>query len=87
MHTKGRKGMPSILDTIVIVLDEQAKRGEPSMSLSVIRLSVEERMGYPVSNSSVRSTIYKSTGVFTRDKKVGRAVFYKLSSIEEEVLL
>lgn len=85
MHVKGRKGMPSILDTIVCVLDEQTKLGEPSMSLSAIRQAVEERMGYPVASSSVRSVIYKSEDVFTQDKKVGKAVFYRLSSRQAEV--
>ena len=83
MYAKGRKGKPSILDTIVSVLEEQAKLGETSMSLSSIREVVEKRMGYAVSSSSVRSAIYKSDGVFTQEKRVGRSVFYKLASENE----
>lgn len=83
MYAKGRKGKPSILDTIVFVLEEQSSMGEESMSLAAIHTAVQKQMGYPVSSSSVRSAIYKSNGVFTPDKRVGRSVFYKLASGNE----
>lgn len=87
MHVKGRKGTPSLVDSIVcVILDKQAQ-GESSVSLGVIHHAVEEKLGYTVSSSSIRAAIYKSSGIFSLDKKIGRRAFYTLAaSLEDDEL-
>ena len=74
---QGRRGGLSVVDALISRL-WQSDNVWPSKSLSVLTRECVDVLGYAVSNSTVRATVYRYPEFFERDDQDG--VKYHLSS-------
>jgi hypothetical protein len=70
---EGRKGRVSVLDCVVASLRPAESAGTwPSKTFEELRNSVSASLGYFVSNSTVRSTVYGHADLFEKASMDGR---------------
>lgn len=76
----GRKGQASIADLLIRSLwpVDACEAELPYKSLAEITEECRGALGFPVSSSTVRSTIYKHPEIFEKATKVGVNVYYRL---------
>lgn len=80
----GRRGGISVVDAIVRVLwngdtGPEHDSAWPVMRFAEIRDAVTRQLGYNVSDSTVRSAVYKHPELFEKSKEVSSGVRYRLS--------
>ena len=77
----GRKGRASVVDSIIVALWKRNSDGRewPELSFTELTAKVADLQGYPVSGSTIRSSIYQHSDLFERIVPDSSTVHWKLS--------